>query len=845
MSLSKFMKDGSNEKKISELFEYLGDEKIIRVLLKNNIYELRDIQKEAVSKGLYFNKSFLVVAPSGSGKTLIGELCILNSVFRKYGKAVYLVPFKALASEKYIYFKKNYERFKIRTELSIGDIDVDDKELQKADIIITTYEKMDSILRNFKNKPWIHSISSIIIDEIHTVGEKDRGPRLESLIVRLNEFLINPQIIGLSATIANSKFFCDWLSTLGQNFILIESDKRPVPLKYDIITTKNKDLLIKKSIKTVLEKHGQVIVFVNRRKKAQQLAEYLKNTVKKKLNGKEISICKKLSGRLENIKGSIKGLSSCIKSGVIFHHAGLLPKERSIVEEYFNKRVIKVIVCTTTLSAGINTPARMVIVRDFKRYEIDGDKISDFSGLYESFSDRFSFFEPFSSNQIFQMLGRAGRPGLDEIGFGLILAKNFEEKEWINDHYFIRPSERRTVKLVPKYNPLNSAISSVNTLQEQVLLRIYENDEISINEIKKFFEKSYFWYCLKGKHVPIDQFLRIREIKPENVLKLHSNPKIIEKIKNNNFRQKIINIDRKSIHGLVQTESGVFDVTFDINSGTSCTCSFNNRTGDNLVKQNSYNFIFCDHISSFLFYLISKKNDGLKKYIDEIIPKSVKEQYILDYLIEKGLISKENNVLKCTTFGQLIIKLYLYPVSGIKIREILEAREITDYKSLIEAAFSVLKEEKKIRNYKMMKPLIWWAEEEPLQNILDEFKIFAGDLFSVKENITRIITFIGVIASFLDEDEITNSCETLSIRLNHGISEELFDLVLRLKNVGRVRARILYNAGYRTTPQVLDESAGVLHYKTGLSLKICQTIIKESRSKKEREKRPVFKPLEI
>jgi helicase len=151
--------------------------------LELKIFKLREIQKEAIHKGLFFQKSFLVCAPSGSGKTLIGEVCAVNNVFQKFGKSIYLVPFKALATEKYVHFKKSYERFGVKTELSIGDYDVDDDKLEQADIIVTTYEKMDSILRNFYDKEWIFNISTIIIDEIHIIGESDRGPRLESLIV--------------------------------------------------------------------------------------------------------------------------------------------------------------------------------------------------------------------------------------------------------------------------------------------------------------------------------------------------------------------------------------------------------------------------------------------------------------------------------------------------------------------------------------------------------------------------------------------------------------------------------------------------------------------------------------
>ena len=136
-----------NINKDDEIFKYIIDERILRVLFESRIFHLRNIQKIAIEKGLFFRKSFLISAPSGSGKTLIGELCAINNVFQKYGKSIYLVPFKALATEKYFHFKKSYNRFGIKVELSIGDYDVDDAKLEKADLIITTYEKMDSILR--------------------------------------------------------------------------------------------------------------------------------------------------------------------------------------------------------------------------------------------------------------------------------------------------------------------------------------------------------------------------------------------------------------------------------------------------------------------------------------------------------------------------------------------------------------------------------------------------------------------------------------------------------------------------------------------------------------------------
>ncbi|MFW9989723.1 MAG: DEAD/DEAH box helicase, partial [Candidatus Odinarchaeota archaeon] len=454
-----------------EIFKFISDKRILRVLFEGKIFQLRQIQKEAISKGLFFRKSFLVCAPSGSGKTLIGEVCAIHNVFQEFGKSIYLVPYKALATEKYFHFKKNYERFGLKIELSIGDYDVDDSKLQKADIIITTYEKMDSILRNFYDKDWIFEISTIIIDEIHIIGESDRGPRLESLIVRLNEFLYNPQIIGLSATIANPEFFNSWLTSLGNKTTLIKSNKRPVPLHYKVEITQNKDSTIKRILKNTLEKNGQVLIFLNKRKGAQQSAEKIKHIVKSFLEENELNICKALEKRLSSIRGGHKDLRNVIKSGVAFHHAGLLPKERKIIEDNFKKRIIKVICCTTTLSAGVNTPARLVILKDFKKYITSGHNIKNFSGFYEN-GDGFSYFKPFSGNEVFQILGRAGRPGLDSVGYGIILTKNIDEKMWVEDHFFQNQPLHNS--LVPQYNNLTSGLNKVNTLKEQVLLRIYE-----------------------------------------------------------------------------------------------------------------------------------------------------------------------------------------------------------------------------------------------------------------------------------------------------------------------------------------------------------------------------------
>ncbi|MFX1419971.1 MAG: DEAD/DEAH box helicase [Promethearchaeota archaeon] len=804
-------------------------------MFEGKIFYLREIQKEAIKQGLFFRKSFLVCAPSGSGKTLIGEVCAINNVFQKFGKSVYLVPYKALATEKYTHFKKSYSRFGVKVELSIGDYNIDDSKLEKADLIVTTYEKCDSILRNFHEKEWISDISTIIIDEVHIIGESDRGPRLESLIVRLNEFLHNPQIIGLSATIANPEFFNSWLSSLGNHTSLVKSNDRPVPLHYKVEITQNKDSTIKRLIKSTLKKDGQVLIFVNRRKAAQKVAGTIKNVVEKFLEQNELNVCKSLEKRLNSIKGGHRDLRKVIKHGVAFHHAGLLPKERKIIEDNFRKRIIKVICCTTTLSAGINTPARVVILKDFKKYVTSGHNIKNFSGYHEN-GDGFSYFKPFSANEVFQILGRAGRPGLDKVGYGIILVKNIEEKMWVEDHFFQNHQLQST--LIPKYNDLTSGLNKINTLKEQVLLRIYEENKITLGKLKEFFEKTYFWYGIKNKmkeqQIPIEQLLMIKEITPTNILKLHSNPEQVVKLKKENLHIKLTKVNEDNISGYVKTPYGVYQCQFDIEIGIQCTCGFKNGISDNFVND-EFSFEFCNHVSAFLVYLIQVPDINFQKYVDSIIPKSVKNQYILNYLFEKGLIKRmDDEAIECSQFGKLIIRLYLYPVSGVMIRYKLEYVEINSFQDLIKEAYDILKAEFRVKDYKMLQPILEWADEEPIDQILEKYNIMAGDLFSVRDGLERIITFTGIIASSLSThgidlyDKLTRiaeMCETLRIRLHYGIREELFDLVLRLDDVARVRARILYKAGYHTASQVTKESPYVLNKKTGLGLNLCKKII--------------------
>jgi len=195
--------------------------KVYVTLERRGFTTLRPAQAKAIGKGLFMDKNLLVCTPTASGKTLVGELAALNAVLHDKGKAVYVVPLRALAAEKHKQFTKDYPGLKIA--LTSGDVDSDDSWLTRYDIIITTSEKLDSLLRH--HAPWLQSVKTLVLDEVHLLNDPGRGPTLEILVTLMRDLLPKLQVIGLSATIGNPEELADWMDAA-----LIKDDWRPVRL---------------------------------------------------------------------------------------------------------------------------------------------------------------------------------------------------------------------------------------------------------------------------------------------------------------------------------------------------------------------------------------------------------------------------------------------------------------------------------------------------------------------------------------------------------------------------------------------------------------------------------------
>ncbi len=213
---------------ISEIREHIPDKAY--EMLSEKIEELRPSQEKAIQNGLFQRDNLLICTPTASGKTFIAEMAYLKNIKENRGKTVYIVPLKALASEKFKEFSKRYGEIG-KVGMSIGNTDSPENYLDKYDIIFTTSEKFDSLLRH--HSPWISKVSTLIIDEIHLLNDASRGPTLEILITLLKELVPDIHMIGLSATIGNPEELAGWMGAKS-----IVDKWRPVELHQGIYREK-------------------------------------------------------------------------------------------------------------------------------------------------------------------------------------------------------------------------------------------------------------------------------------------------------------------------------------------------------------------------------------------------------------------------------------------------------------------------------------------------------------------------------------------------------------------------------------------------------------------------------
>ena len=386
--------------------------------------ELLPPQAEVLDFGLLSTGFNCVLQmPTGSGKTWLAEQAI-GEVLQQGGRAIYLTPLRALASELLPKWQSRFSPYKVG--IFTGDFGSSEKPypfpFQKARLLIMTPERLDACTRNWRTHwGWIPEVDLIVVDEFHLLGDSNRGARLEGTISRIQR--LNPfcRIVGLSATMGNRHELADWLQ--GVEYY---SDWRPIPLKWRIVRyrkAQEKPQALTREVSVNTSKGGRSLVFVQSRRRAEELSRLL---------------------------GS-EGLRSH------HHHAGLTFDQRRIIEGEFREKKIDVLVATGTLEMGLNLPVNQVVLYD----------LQTFNGMD---------FVPLPTNNVWQRVGRAGRPGMDTTGEAILLA----------------PTWDKTVTNYPQGNfePIRSGLASDINLSEQIVAEVASGLGRSTRQLESIFNLS-------------------------------------------------------------------------------------------------------------------------------------------------------------------------------------------------------------------------------------------------------------------------------------------------------------------------------------------------------------------
>ena len=664
-------------------------EPAIEFLKSQGFAKLYPPQADSVKSGLLDGKSILVSAPTASGKTLIAMLAMLSYLSKNKGKVIYLSPLRALAAEKFTEFKK-LEKValgnKVKVAISTGDFENIEKNLEKSNVLILTNEKMDSIIRH--GAEWVDEIGLVISDEVHLIGDESRGPTLEMILTQLKLLDAKPQIVGLSATITNSDEIANWLECS-----LVKNDWRPVPLSEgvcdegQITMSDGKTFEVERSLMGTpidlgvqsVKEGGQSLVFAETRTRSKSLATKAADAISQILEKKEITELEKTSKKLlsENEHTElVKTLALLVKKGVAFHHAGLNQKCRETIETEFRKGTIKLLSSTPTLAAGVNLPARRVVISNVNRYNA-----------------KVGANRPISILEYKQLCGRAGRPQYDDYGESIIVG-NGNTDDLIE--YYINGEPE----------PIESKITDDKSLRTHILSVIVTHPGIKKEEILEFFSQT-----LGG----------LQSRKPTLKFAIDISLRFLS--------SKFLIIKKGERYAATEFGKKTSMLYID-----PLTATYFRDSIENVSEERKHTFGFLHLITN----------------CEEFFPKFSLRQK--DY--ETASLMIENNS------SQLLEPISEYDCS----RSLLALQS--------------------------------WITESTELSLSDSLGIESGDMHRMTENANWLSYCLREISKHVERADLLEELGDLRNRVIYGIREELLDLV-RVKGIGRVRARILFKHGIK------------------------------------------------
>ncbi len=451
----------------------LVPQEVAEVLERWGISEFFPPQRAVAERGLIPRGNFVLASPTASGKTLAAEMAALHDLLHG-GKCVYVVPLRAIATEKYESFRARYEPLGFSVRMSVGDYDSSEEPLGRHDLIITTYEKLDSIIRH--DPAWLGELTTAVFDEIHFTHDPERGPTIEMTVAKLIDSNPDVRRIALSATVANLDEISAWLEAEP-----ISVEWRPVPLRIGAYSRSGSAVLwedgseeevprrtgvpeVDLALRSVRD-GGQVLVFYPTRRSAVAGAFKLSRAFSAHMVGLDREAARELASSILEMEPRtrlLEKLAEAVGGGAAFHHAGLPHRARRVVEEAFRRGLLLAAAATPTLAAGVNLPARVVVIRSHKRYDRSRGRSA-----------------PISVMEFHQMAGRAGRPGFDEIGEAIVVASTRKEAEGLLRDYS-----------AGRIEPIVSKLDDPHKFRTHLLSLIVLKSPASPEDISKVLERT-------------------------------------------------------------------------------------------------------------------------------------------------------------------------------------------------------------------------------------------------------------------------------------------------------------------------------------------------------------------
>ncbi|WP_121744173.1 ATP-dependent DNA helicase [Natronorubrum halophilum] len=711
------------------------------------IEELYPPQAEAVERGATDGENLVAAVPTASGKTMIAALSMLSAVERG-GKALYIVPLRALASEKKAEFEA-YEEFGATTGVTTGNYESTSEWLATKDIIVATSEKVDSLVRNGAN--WLSDLTCVVSDEVHLIDDRNRGPTLEVTLAKLRKLNPGMQVVALSATVGNADEIADWLDAS-----LVDTDWRPIDLQMGVhygnalnfddgstreVPVEGSEKQEAALVRDILQEGGSSLVFVNSRRNAEAAARRLGGVSSNELTDDERAELATLADEIreDSDTETSTDLAACVEQGAAFHHAGLSSTQRTLVEDAFRDRLLKVISATPTLAAGVNTPARRVIVRDWRRFDPSAGGMA-----------------PLDVLEVHQMMGRAGRPGLDPYGEAVLLAKSHEESEELFDRYVWADPE-----------PVRSKLAAEPALRTHVLATIASGFARTQDGLLEFLEATL--YASQSSEAG-----RLETVTETVLQYLESNDFIERETPRASDGSSEISRERESD---AAADAGAFTSAADLAEQQAAR-------GDTELEATS------------LGHTVSRL------YLD---PMSAAE-------IVHGLERADE---RPTALGlyQLVSRtpdmyqLYLRSGEDETYGGLYYERE-AELLGDTPSEFEDERFEDWLAALKTGKLLEDWASEDDEERLTGRYKIGPGDLRGKTDTAEWLLGAAESLAAEIDS-EWTVAVREARARVEHGVGEELLELV-SVGGVGRKRARRLYEAGIEQPADLRTADKGVV-----------------------------------